>query len=158
MVLRRIRPRRGCGPGRMSRGTPRRHGSGLIGVIIGLGCPLHSLLVGYGSMWPPLVHIIERFSGFFGPLICSFNSKQGRALVCRMVSFTPKTYFYGVQWTFVPRMLSSAPGTKDGQSPLGFLLLPLDPQGIQLHGKKLPHLALEIFQHIFTFTFSNIKG
>jgi len=43
----------------MSRGTPRRHGSGLIGVVIGLGCPLHSLLVRYGSIWPPLVHMIE---------------------------------------------------------------------------------------------------
>jgi len=32
--------RRRCEPGRMSRGTPRRHESGLIGVIIGLGCPL----------------------------------------------------------------------------------------------------------------------
>jgi len=57
--------RRGCGPGRMSRGTARSHGSGLIRVVIGLGCPLHSLLVRFGSMWPPLVHKIEWFSGSF---------------------------------------------------------------------------------------------
>jgi len=50
-------------------------------------------------------------------------------------------------------MLSSAPGTKDDQSPLGFLLLLLDPQGIQLHGKKLPHITLEIFYLIFKFVF-----
>ena len=77
----------------MSRGTPRRHGSGLIGVVIGLGCPLHSLLVGYGSMWPPLLHIIERFSGSFSPLICSFDSRQGRALIRRMVFFIDETHF-----------------------------------------------------------------
>ena len=47
----------------MSRGTPRRHGSRLIRVIIGLGCHLHSLLVRSGSMWPPLVHEVEWFSG-----------------------------------------------------------------------------------------------
>jgi len=51
--------RRRCEPGRMSRGTPRRHESGLIGVIIGLGCPLQFPLVRSRSMWPPLVHIIE---------------------------------------------------------------------------------------------------
>ena len=107
-------------------GTPRRHGSGLIGVVISLGCLFHSMLVSYGSMWPPLIHIIESFSDSFGPLICSFNSGKGRELIRRMVSFIEKTHFYGVQWTFVPRILSSAPGTKDGQSPLGFLLLPLD--------------------------------
>jgi len=50
-------------------------------------------------------------------------------------------------------MLSSAPDTKDDQSPLGFLLLLLDPQGIQLHGKKLPHITLEIFYLIFKFVF-----
>jgi len=122
--------RRRCGLGRMSRGTPIRHGSNLIGVVIGLICPLHSLLVKYGSMWPPLVHEIEWFSRSFGPLICSFNSGQGRALVHTMVSFTEKIHFYGVQWTFVPRMLSSAPRKKKGQSPLSFFLLPLDPQGI----------------------------
>ena len=52
------------------------------------GCPLHSLLVRSGSMWPSLVHEIEWFSGAFGPLICSFNSGQGRALIRRMVFFT----------------------------------------------------------------------
>ena len=130
MVLRRIRPRRGCGPGRMSRGTPRRHGTGLIGVVIGLGCPLHSLLVRYGSMWPPLIHIIEWFSDLFSPLMCNFNFGQGWALIHRMVSFTDKTNFYGVKWTFIPRMLSSAPRIKDGQSPLDFLFPPLDLQGI----------------------------
>jgi len=51
--------RRRCEPGRMSRGTPRRHESGLIGVIIGLGCPLQFLLVRSRFMWPPLVHIVE---------------------------------------------------------------------------------------------------
>jgi len=51
--------RRRCEPGRMSRGTPRRHEGGLIRVIIGLGCPLQFLLVRSRSMWPPLVHIIE---------------------------------------------------------------------------------------------------
>ena len=106
-------PRR-CEPGRMSRGTPRRHGSGLIGVLTGLECPLQFLLVRSGSMWPPLVHIIEWFSGSFGPLICSFNSGQGKALIRRMVFFTDKTHFYEVQWTFVPRILSSASGTKYG--------------------------------------------
>jgi len=50
-------------------------------------------------------------------------------------------------------MLSSAPGTKDDQSPLSSLLLLLDPQGIQLHGKKLPHITLEIFYLIFKFVF-----
>jgi len=50
-------------------------------------------------------------------------------------------------------MLSSALGTKDGQSSLGFLLLPLDPQGIQLHGKKLHHITLEIFHRICKFIF-----
>ena len=76
MILRRIRPRRGCGPGRMSRGYLRGHGSGLIWVVIGLGCPLHSLLVCSGPMWPPLVHELEWFSGSFGPLVCSFKSGQ----------------------------------------------------------------------------------
>ena len=70
-----------------------------------------------------------------------------------MVFFTDKTHFYGVQWTFVPRMLSSAPRTKNGQSPLRFLFLPLDPQGIQLHGKKLPNITLEIFHLICKFVF-----
>ena len=42
---------------------------------------------------------------------------------------------------------------KDVQSPLGFLLLPLDLQSIQLHGKKLPHLTLEIFHLIYKFIF-----
>ena len=37
-------------------GGPRRLGSGLIRVVICLGCPLHSLLVRSGPMWPPLVH------------------------------------------------------------------------------------------------------
>ena len=64
-----------------------------LGVIMGLGCPLHSLLVRYGSMWPPLFQIIEWFSGSFCPLICSFNSRQGRALVRRMVFFTDETHF-----------------------------------------------------------------
>jgi len=36
-------------------GTPRRYVSGLVGVIISLGCPLHPLLVRSRSMWPPLV-------------------------------------------------------------------------------------------------------
>src|ERR1700722_14396016 len=101
----------------MSTRTPRRHGSGLINVVIGLGCPLHSLLVRFGSMWPPLVHEIEWFSGCFGPLICSFDSGQGRALIRRIVFFTDKTHFYGVHWTFVPRMLFKAPRTKSDQSP-----------------------------------------
>jgi len=60
---------------RMSRGTPRRHGSGLIGVVISLGCPLHSLLVRSRSMWLPLVHEVEWFSGSFSPLVYSFKSK-----------------------------------------------------------------------------------
>ena len=72
----------------MSRGTPRRCGSDFIGVVIHLGCPLHSLLVRSGSMWPPLVHEIEWFSGSFGPLICSFKSGKGRALIRKMVFFT----------------------------------------------------------------------
>jgi hypothetical protein len=50
-------------------------------------------------------------------------------------------------------MLPSAPRTKDDENPLGFLLLLLDPQGIQLHGKKLPHITLEIFYLIFKFIF-----
>ena len=58
-------------------GGPKMHGSGLIGVVISLGCPLHPLLVWSGSMWPPLAHEIEWFSGAFNPLICSFNSVQG---------------------------------------------------------------------------------
>jgi len=53
-------------------------------------------------------------------------------------------------------MLSSALGTKDGQSPLGFLLLPLDLQGIQLHGKNLPHLTLEIFHLICKFVLHKV--
>jgi len=68
-------------------GAPRRHGSGLIRVVVFLGCPLHSLLVRSRSMWPPFVHEIEWFSGSFGPLICSFNSGKGRALIHRMVFF-----------------------------------------------------------------------
>ena len=44
-------------------------------------------------------------------------------------------------------------GQKNDQSPLGFLLLLLDPQGIQFHGKKLPHITLEIFDLIFKFIF-----
>ncbi len=55
-------------------GTPRRHGSGLIRVVICLGCPLHSLLVRSGPMWPPMLHEIECFSGSFSPLVCSFKS------------------------------------------------------------------------------------
>ena len=42
--------RRMCELGRMSRGTPRRHESGLIGAVIGLGYPFQFLLVRYGSM------------------------------------------------------------------------------------------------------------
>ena len=78
----------GCGPGRMSRGTPRRRGSGLIRVVICFGCPLHSLMVRSRPMWPPLVHEIEWFSGSFDPLVCSFKSGQGRDLIRRMVFFT----------------------------------------------------------------------
>jgi hypothetical protein len=65
----------------MSRGAPRRYGSGLIGVVVCLRCPLHSLLVWSRSMWSPLVHEIEWFSGSFGPLVYSFKSGQGRALI-----------------------------------------------------------------------------
>lgn len=137
----------------MSRGTPRRHGSGLIRVVMSLGCPLHSLLVRSGSMWPPLVHEIEWFSGSFSPLVHRFELEQGRALIRRMVFFTEKTYFYRVQWTFIPRMPSSAPGTKYGQGPFSFLLLPLDSQGIHLHGNSLSHLAFEIFHLICKFIF-----
>jgi len=71
----------------MSKRSPRRHASGLIGVVIGLGCPLHSLLVRFGSMWPPLVHEIEWFSGSFSSLICILDFWQGRALIHRMVFF-----------------------------------------------------------------------
>ena len=99
-------------------------------------------------MWPPLVHEVEWFSGSFIPLVNSFKSGQGRAPICRMVFFTEKTNFYRVQWTFVPRMLSSAPGTKDGQIPFGFLFLLLDSQGIHFHGNSLSHLAFEILHLI----------
>ena len=131
----------------MSRGMSRRYECDLVGVVVCLRCPLHPLLVWSGSMWPPLVHEIEWFCGSFGPLICSFNFRQGRALIRRMVFFTDQTHFYRVQWTFVPRMLSSAPKTKDGQSPLCFLLFSFD-----MHGKHLPHLTLGIFEKIFKFT------
>ena len=137
----------------MRRGTPRRYGSGLIEVVVHLRCPFHSLLVWSRSMRYPFFHEIEWFSGSFDPLVYIFKSRQGRALIRRMVFFTNKTHFYGAQWTFIPRVLSSAPRTKDGQSPLRFLLLPLDLQGIQLHGKKLPHIALEIFHLICKFIF-----
>jgi len=43
-------------------GSPRRYMSGLVGVIISLGCPLHPLLVRSGPMWSPLVEEVERFS------------------------------------------------------------------------------------------------
>jgi len=132
----------------MSRGTPRRHGSGLIGVVICLGCPLHSLLVRSRPMWPPLVHEIEWFSGSISPLICSFDSGKGRALIHRVVLFIEYTHFYRVQWEFVPKVLSHAPRIEDGQSSLGFLLFPFDMQGIHVHGKSLPHLALEIFKFV----------
>ena len=48
-------------------GAPRRYMSGLVGVIIRLGCPLHPLLVRSGSMWPPLVEEVERFSSRLNP-------------------------------------------------------------------------------------------
>ena len=142
----------------MNRATPRRHGSGFIGVVISLGCPLHPLLARYGSMWSPLVHEVERFSGCFSPLVHRFKSQQGRALICRMVFFTDKTHFYRVQWTFFLRMLSGAPGTKDGQIPLCFLLLLLDSQGTHLHGNGLSHLTFEVF-HLNSFLRNEIdKG
>jgi len=94
MVLRWIRPRRRCSPGRMSRGTLRRHVSRLVGAIISLGCPLHPLLVRSGSMRPPLVEEVERFSGCLSSLVHGFESRQGWALVCGVVLLTNETYLY----------------------------------------------------------------
>ncbi len=79
--------RRWRGLGRMSRETPRRYGSDLVGVVVCLGCPLHPLLVWSRYMWPLLVYIIYLFSGSFSPLVYSFKSGQGRALVYRMIFF-----------------------------------------------------------------------
>lgn len=58
-----------------TRGEPRRHVSGLVGVVISLGCPLHPLQVRSGSMQPPLVEQVEWFSGSFNPLVHGFKSR-----------------------------------------------------------------------------------
>jgi len=71
----------------MSRGAPRRHGGDLVGVVVCLRCLLHPLLVWSRSMWPPLVYVIDLSSGSFGPLLYSFKTGQGRALICRMIFF-----------------------------------------------------------------------
>ena len=49
-----------------------------------------SLAFPAGKFWArvaSLVHEIEWFSDSFGPLVCSFKSGQGRALIRRMVFF-----------------------------------------------------------------------
>jgi len=104
-------------------------------------------------MWPLLFYEVDWFSGSFSPLVHSFKFGQGRALIHKMVFFSDKTHFYRVQWTFVPRVFSGAAGTKNGQSPLSFLLLLLDSQGIHLHGNGLSHLTFEIFHLICKLIF-----
>lgn len=153
MTLRWKGPRRRRGPEMMSRGAPRRYGSDLVGVLVCMRCPLHPLLVWSRSLRSLLVHEIEWFSGSFGPPVYSFKSRQGRALIYRMIFFTDRINLYRVQGTFVPRMPPSASRTKDGQSPLSFLSFPFDMQGIHLHGKSLQHLTFEVFQHVSDFTF-----
>ena len=69
------------------RGAPRRYGSDLIGVVVCLRCPLHPLLVWSRSMQPHLVYVINMFSDSFGPLVYNVKSRQGRALVCRIIFF-----------------------------------------------------------------------
>jgi hypothetical protein len=56
-------------------GDPKKAWSGLVGVVISLGCPLHPLLVRSRSMWPPLVEEVEWFSGSFSPLVHGFKSR-----------------------------------------------------------------------------------
>lgn len=66
----------------MSRGTPRRYGSGLVGVVACLRCPLHSLLVWSRSMRSPFVHEIEWFNGSFSPLVYILSpGKEGKLFV-----------------------------------------------------------------------------
>jgi len=88
MLFRCEGPRRKRGPGRMSRGAPRRYGGDLVGVVVCLRCPLHPLLVWSRSMQPPLVYVIDMFNDSFGPLVYNFKSGKGRALICRMIFFT----------------------------------------------------------------------
>ena len=88
MILRWIGPRTRCGLGRMSRRALGRYESGLVGVVVCLRCPLHSLLVWSSSMRSPLVYEIEWFNGSFGPLVYILKFEQGRALICRMIFFT----------------------------------------------------------------------
>lgn len=87
MIWRCEGPRRRHGPGRMSRGAPRRYGGDLVGVVVCLRCPLHPRLVWSRSMRPPLVYVIDLFSDSSGPLVYSFKFRQGRALICRMIFF-----------------------------------------------------------------------
>ena len=50
-------------------GPPRRHRRIFVGAIIGLGCPLHPMLVRSRSMRSSLVEEVERFSGCLSSLV-----------------------------------------------------------------------------------------
>ena len=145
MVLRWVRPWRRHRPGRMSRGTPGRHRSRLVGAVISLGCPLHPLLVRSRSLWPPLVEEIERFSGGFCPLVHGFKPRQGWTLICGTVLLTNEAHLNRMQWAFVLRVSPCTSRAEDSQGPLSFFLLLLDPECVQLHGDGLSHLTLKIF-------------
>ena len=144
-VLRWIRPWRRHGPRRMSRGTPGRHGSRVVGVVISLRCPLHPLLIRSRSLRPPLVDEVERFSGGFGSLVHGFKPRQVWTLIFWVVLLTNKTHFNRMQWTFVLRMSSCAPRAEDSQGSLSFFFLLLNPECVKLHGNGLSHLTLKIF-------------
>ena len=88
MILRCKGPRRRCGPGRMSRGTPRRYGRHLVGVVVFPRCPLHPLLVWCRSMQPSLGYVVELFTDSLSPLIYSFKSEQGKTLIYGIIFFT----------------------------------------------------------------------